>query len=158
MSDEKTNELNEPRSFEERVFQRFDAMDGRFDAMGTRFERIETRLDSLDSGVEKLEAKQYDTKPIWERALAAIADTNVRMEQGFEQLRIELRTDFQTGIDGLRTEWKSEFSSLQSEMDHSLHGVGRKIDVLNQNIFQVQADQRYVDRRLQEIESETKPT
>lgn len=158
MSDEKTNDLNEPRSFEERVFLRFDAMDARFNAMDTRFERIETQLDSLDSRVEKLEAKQYDTKPVWEQALAAIADANVRMEHGFEQLRTELRSDFQTGVDGLHTEMKSEFSSLRSEMDHSLHGVERKIDVLNQYILQVQADQRYVDRRLQEIESETKPT
>jgi hypothetical protein len=38
-------------------------------------------LDSLDGRVAKLEAKQYDTKPIWERALAAISEVSVRLDE-----------------------------------------------------------------------------
>ncbi|HEY6120563.1 MAG TPA: hypothetical protein VIV66_11415 [Pyrinomonadaceae bacterium] len=36
--------------------------------------------------------KQYDTKPIWERALAALAETNRVMASGFEALRAEIAT------------------------------------------------------------------
>src|SRR5882672_8236637 len=54
MNEERTRDLNDHRSFEERVFARFDAVDAR---------------------LEKLESHSYDTKPIWERALKAIMET-----------------------------------------------------------------------------------
>jgi chromosome segregation ATPase len=79
MSDEKTHNLTDGRSFEERIFARFDALDARMDRIETRMDRIETRLDSvearlndMDTRLQSLEAKSYDTKPIWERALAEI--------------------------------------------------------------------------------------
>ena len=118
MSEDRTKELNDRRPLEERV------------------NRMEIRITSL-------EHKEYDTKPIWEQALSAIAETNERMSQGFEQVRSEM---------------KSEFASLRHEIEHSLHGVERKIDALNHNILQLQADQRYADRRLQELETQVKPT
>jgi len=150
MRENNTEETNQSRSFEERVFLRFDAVDARLDKVDARLdkvdarlEKVDGRLDSLDGRVEKLEMKQYDTKPIWEQALSAIAETNERMSQGFEQVRSEM---------------KSEFASLRHEIEHSLHGVERKIDALNHNILQLQADQRYADRRLQELETQVKPT
>ena len=77
MSEERTRNLPDNRSFEERVFARFDAMEARFDA---RFSAIEKRLDNLDSRVQALEAKALDTKPIWERALAEILAVKERVE------------------------------------------------------------------------------
>ena len=84
MSDKTTEPTNGARSFEERVFERFDAMDNRFD-------RIEARI-------ENLEGRQYDTKPMWEQALAAIAKTNSQMSAGFTDLNakynaLDVRTD-----------------------------------------------------------------
>ncbi|HEY0080166.1 MAG TPA: hypothetical protein VGB73_16265 [Pyrinomonadaceae bacterium] len=66
-SDNPTQPQNDPRSFEERIFARFDALD-------TRFDRFEARLDNVEKRLDALEAKQYDTKPMWERALAEIAE------------------------------------------------------------------------------------
>ena len=77
MSEERTRDLPDNRSFEERVFARFDAMEARFDA---RFNAIEKRLDNLDSRVQALESKALDTKPIWERALAEILAVKERVE------------------------------------------------------------------------------
>jgi len=77
MSEDTTRNLPDNRSFEERVFARFDAMEARFDA---RFNAIEKRLDNLDSRVQGLEAKALDTKPIWERALAEILAVKERVE------------------------------------------------------------------------------
>jgi TnpA family transposase len=70
MSEERTRNLSDSRSFEERVFARFDAMEARFDA----------RFDALDSRVQALESKSLDTKPIWERALAEILNIKERVE------------------------------------------------------------------------------
>lgn len=55
MSTGPTKDLNGNKSFEERVFARFDALDD--------------YLRDMDSRVQMLESKAYDTKPIWERAL-----------------------------------------------------------------------------------------
>jgi chromosome segregation ATPase len=65
VSDDQTQNLTDGRSFEERVFARFDALDARMD-------RMEARLDDMDVRLQTLEQKAYDTKPIWERALAEI--------------------------------------------------------------------------------------
>ena len=58
MSEEPTQNLADQRSFEERVLARFDA---------------------IDSRLEKLESRNYDTKPIWERALQAIMDVSLEV-------------------------------------------------------------------------------
>ena len=63
---------------------------------------------------------------------AEIATTNARMEAGFDQIR----TDF----------------------DFAWRSVERKIDVLNHNILDLQAEQRYVDSRLEKLESPPKPS
>jgi len=83
MSEDRTRDLPDTRSFEERVFARFDGMDSRFDAMDTRFDAMDKRFDSLDSRVQSLEARALDTKPIWERALAEILE----IKQGVEEVK-----------------------------------------------------------------------
>jgi len=85
MGEERTRELPDPRSFEERVFAAFGDMRARFDAMEARFEGrfnlieerlavIDNRLDRFEHRIQGLEAKALDTKPIWERALAEILE------------------------------------------------------------------------------------
>lgn len=56
------------RSFEEKVFARFDALDA--------------RLQKLENEAER---RAIETKPIWERALAEILETR----QGLDEFRIE---------------------------------------------------------------------
>jgi len=65
MSEEITQNIPDGRSFEERVFARFDAIDA--------------RLNDMDSRLQKLEQKSYDTKPVWERALAEILEVKERL-------------------------------------------------------------------------------
>jgi hypothetical protein len=77
MSEELTRELPDGRSFEERVFARFDAMERRFNA---RFDAMDVRLDGLDRRIQALEAKAFDTKPIWEQALSEIFEVRKGVE------------------------------------------------------------------------------
>src|SRR5882724_9025385 len=85
MSQDQTQDLRGNRSFEDRVFARFDAIDAwrgavddRFDRIEARLDRVETRLDSIDARVQALEVqadkRALETKPIWERALAEILE------------------------------------------------------------------------------------
>ena len=143
MSEDRTKDLNQPRSTDE------------------RFERMEIRIT-------KLEDRNHDTKPIWERALAEIAESRAEvaglrteMKTDIEGLRTEvktdiegLRTEMKTDIADLRTEMKAEFASVHHKMEHELRGVARKMDVLNQTFLQIQADQRYFDRQLVELEKQ----
>jgi chromosome segregation ATPase len=109
MSEKVTQDLTggDGHSFEERVMARFDAMDMRFTAIDVRFNEIDVRLNGMDSRfnkmdgrfdaidsslqdvntrLEKLEARSYDTKPIWEQALKEIADTRREMSKRFDRI------------------------------------------------------------------------
>jgi chromosome segregation ATPase len=70
MSEETAHDLPDSRSFEERVFARFDAFDARFDAVDAGLLDLGARVEKLENESERRAA---DTKPIWERALAGIA-------------------------------------------------------------------------------------
>ena len=118
MSKDPTQKLPDGPSFEERVFARFDAIDSRLQRMEERQERIESRLDALESRQERVEARlealesqaeqrAFETKPIWERALAEIL-----------------------------------------EVKEKVADLDRKFDILTEDIMQVRADQRRLDRRL----------
>lgn len=69
MSEEPTHNLPDGRSFEERVFARFDAIDARFNAVDAGLRDLNARVQRLESESERRAVK---TKPIWERALAEI--------------------------------------------------------------------------------------
>lgn len=101
--------------------------------------QILARLDSMDARLEILEARAYDTKPIWENALKEITDTRSEMREGLASLRAEMREGFEKG---------------RSDMESSVRKMERKIDVLNQNILDVRADIREVDERLSKLEPE----
>src|SRR5262245_15869591 len=165
MREHRTKETNDPRPSEQRVFARVDSVDDRFD-------RIEGRLASVEIKTTNLNERQYDTKPIWERALAEIVELRSDFQTGLESLRNDLRSEFQTANEALRTdlssefqtahealrtEMKAEFASMQHKMEHELRGVARKMDVLNQTLFQIQVDQRYFDRQLAELETRIEP-
>ncbi len=124
MSDEhKTQETPDGRSFEERVFARFDALD--------------SRLNGMDERLQSLEAKRYDTKPIWERALSEIAET---------------RTEMRAEIAETRTEMRAEFEKTRAESQSNFRRLERKIEVLNDELLEQKAGMRDVESRMDKID------
>jgi hypothetical protein len=69
MSEETTQNMPDGRSFEERVFARFDALDA--------------RLQTLENQAEQ---RALETKPIWERALAEILEVKDEILEVKERL------------------------------------------------------------------------
>lgn len=99
MSEEqKTQEMDDARPFEERVLAHFEALSG--------------RLDRMDERLHSLEAKQYDTKPIWERALTEIAETRKEMQVNFRKIERQLSA---LSVDVLET--RGTVSDLESRVD-----------------------------------------
>ncbi|HEX8492367.1 MAG TPA: hypothetical protein VF658_05960 [Pyrinomonadaceae bacterium] len=77
--------MNGSRSFEERVFARFDALDAR---------------------LQNLEAKAYDTKPIWEQALKEIKETRRELSKRLDRIEAiahETRADLRDAEDRIES-------------------------------------------------------
>jgi chromosome segregation ATPase len=80
MSDNPTRETPDSRSFEERVFARFDTLD--------------VRITALE---EKVDSRLRDTRPIWEGVLARLTSIEselprlTRIEEGVGSLETEMR-------------------------------------------------------------------
>jgi predicted nuclease with TOPRIM domain len=107
MSDNITQGVGDPRSFEERVFARFDAMDARFDKVDARLDALETRVGRLEENVlarfalvevrldrleQLVDKRLLETRPIWEGIQFEIRRFNARMDQFVEEI-FELRSD-----------------------------------------------------------------
>src|SRR4030081_748216 len=108
MSEETTRDMPDGRSFETRVFARFDSLDARMDS-------FDERVGTLEIQVER---RALETKPIWERALAEIG------------------------------EGKERLSSLEEISTRML----RKVNVLNQDMLTMRADQLGLETRIEKLE------
>ena len=131
MSEEKTKDLDQSRSFEDRVFARFDA--------------IESFLRSLNARVEVLESKTYDTKPIWERALKEIVDLGEKVNQTERAIKEELGQTERKLKEEL-TETKRELKELKRE-------VTKRLDQIQAVQLSNRADIRDIEDRLEKVES-----
>lgn len=79
-------------SFEERVFARFDALEN----------TLNSGLRDLDARLQKIEARAYDTKPIWEQALKEIVDTRRELSKRLDRIEAiahETRADLRDAED-----------------------------------------------------------
>jgi len=130
MSQEITQDFNGNRSFEQRVFARFDGVD--------------SYLRSLDGRVQVLESRSYDTKPIWERALNEILLTRHEL--------VETRSE----VAGLKNEVagvKNKVAGLKGEVaDVKNEVVGVKGEVLEMK-RELKEFKREVTKRLDRVEA-----
>jgi chromosome segregation ATPase len=138
MSEDRTGETYSGRSFEERVFIRFDAIDTRLESVDTRLGSVEARLGNVEGRLEVLEAKSYDTKPIWERALAEIASLRESMNERFDEVDKRFNT----------------VDERFDKVDDRFRSLDRKFDVLAGDMIQLRTDQRRVECRMDKIETE----
>jgi len=144
MNDDLTKKLHDTRSFEERVFARFDALDARLDQVDNRFSQINTRFNILEARIDRVEARTYDTKPIWERAVSVIMKT----QEEVGEIRIKVEA-IENAIGSLRTAYASLLESQQSFKKK----IVRRIDLLLETLVDTHENQRNSDARLTLLES-----
>ncbi len=109
---------------------------GLVQSMGTNLEDVKGRLTTLEKTVGE---RLYDTKPIWERALAEIAE-----------VRLEV-TQIRTEMAGMG----SDVAGLRSEMGDGLHKLGKKIELLIEDVFAVRTENRILGKQIDKLESKT---
>lgn len=155
MNEEPTKGLPDKRSFEERVFARFDAMDARF--------------DTVDVRLEKLESRSYDTKPIWERALAQIMEIGleigeIKKKAGVIETKVgvietkvavietevaEVKTEvlgMKTGYAGIR----NELTDVRRELRHD---IKQKLDLILKFLLEDREDIRDAEDKIRQLET-----
>jgi DNA repair exonuclease SbcCD ATPase subunit len=76
MSENRTADMD-GRSFEERVFARFDAMDAQLN-------KIDSRLTMLE---DKVDQRLKETRPIWEQVLSRLDKVEERLSEIDDSLR-----------------------------------------------------------------------
>jgi chromosome segregation ATPase len=98
-------------------------------------QNIDSRLQRLE---QKVDERLYDTRPIWEKVVADIA----QLQEG------------QTRLEGDVHEMKGEVHEIKV----SLRDIYYKMEVLNDTMLNVQSKHRDVDRRVRELEAHQKST
>lgn len=109
MSGEQTQNLNDGRSFEERVFARFDALDAGLRDLSVRVQGLETRVESLEAESQR---RAVETKPIWERALKEIAETRRELTE----MRREMTRRFDR-IESVTLDTRTRLSELEDRVE-----------------------------------------
>jgi BMFP domain-containing protein YqiC len=114
MSDNPTRETPDSRSFEERVFARFDTLDARIDRFETR---IEGKVDALDGRLtsleEKVDSRLRETRPIWEAVLARLDVIEKEVKDIGRGVEILHKDVFQTRIK--QEELRERVEKLESQ-------------------------------------------
>jgi outer membrane murein-binding lipoprotein Lpp len=138
MSEENTQNLPDTRSFEERVFARFDAIDAGLRDLNTRVERLEAES----------ERRAVETKPIWERTLAEI----VALGQKVDDLSQKVDT-----LDARVVALEVKVDALQEEVAV----ISRKVNVIESrtenftlDMYDLRVEQRELKKRMNRLDSE----
>lgn len=104
--------------------------------------RILAQLDSINARLTALEqnaqARAYDTKPIWERALQEIVETRQEVAETRQEIA-ETRAEMRAGFE---------------KMDVRFEALEQKIEVLADDVLTVRAKYKNIDSRLRHLESE----
>jgi predicted nuclease with TOPRIM domain len=95
----------------------------------TRVDRLEIRLNNLERRFDDLEKKVderlFDTRPIWEKVVADIA----QLQAGQQRLEVDVR-----------------------EIKESVQDIDRRVSFLSDTMIRVQANYRDIDNRVHELE------
>jgi len=169
MNEDQTRELPDKRSFEERVFARFDTIDARFNSVDARFDAIDARFETVDARLEKLEARAYDTKPIWQKALAAIMQTGLEVGEIKAKVSvietkvavietkvavIETKVGvIETEVAGMKIDYEGIRNEL-TEMRRDLkYKVKKSIDLILQFLVEGRTDLSDAEDRIKQLET-----
>jgi len=132
MSEDLTKKL--PRTDSEKItliLTTVQNLEARQDNTDLRLSNLEKRFDSLD---QKVEERLYDTRPIWQKAVAAIAqlqEGQTRSQEGQNRLEGEMR-----------------------DIKISLRNVVRHVEILNDTMLKIQGGYRDLSHRILDIELE----
>ena len=132
MSDNPTQETPNSRSFEERVFARFDAFDG--------------RLTTLE---EKVDSRLRETRPIWEAMQADLAS----IKDGLTNVNFDL-----AGVKVDLANVKDDLAGVRDDMTKvrgDIKEIKYTLKAMHKETLRVKTDQEELDERIEKLESQS---
>ena len=118
-------------------------LDSRVEHLESAVERLDSRLGSLE---QKVDERLHDTRPIWEKVNADIAELQAgqqRLTEGQQRLT-EGQQRLEEGQEFLRGESR--------EIRTQLRDIFRRLSIFNDTLVTMQADYRDIYDRVREIE------
>ncbi len=182
MSEDKTARMN-GRSFEERVFARFDALDSSLKSVDARLESVELRLANVETRLDNVETRLASVETRLDNVETRLASVETRLDNVEIRLasvetrlgNVEIRLDhMETRLEKLearqydtkpiweralreiaelRNEMQTGFEKLRIELDDGLRKATSYIDALNKSILEIRGELHYFDRRIEKLES-----
>ena len=98
----------------------------RVDRLEVRLNNLERRFDDLE---KKIEERLYDTRPIWQKLVADIA----QLQQGQRRMEETMSSEFR-------------------EIKTSVRDINRRMSVMSDTMLAIQADSKDIDNRVHELE------
>lgn len=117
-----SEKLNEILTTLHNLGGRFDKFEGRFEGLATRVYGIDSRLGNLE---QKVEQKLHDTRPIWHKVMADIA----QLQEG-----------------------QNALGEAARDIRNTLREINRDQIVINDSMRKVQMDFHSIDERLHRLE------
>ena len=146
LMDDLTKNLTDGRSFEERVFARFDAMDASFNSMERRFEAINSRFDTTERRFEAINSR-FDTIDrrfeIIEHRLDVIENRLDAIDNRLDGVERRLTT-----LEANAERYALDTKPLWERALAEILDVGQKVTVLQQTVTSMQEDIVIIDRKL----------
>ena len=124
MNEETTRNMNDGRSFEERVMARFDALDASMQDMRTSMQDMNRRLTALE---ERVDQRLKETRPIWEQVLVRLDGMDARF---------------------------NKFDRRLASVEKNVHYLKSKFRVFDEDILTLRNQQEDMEERVGELESE----
>jgi chromosome segregation ATPase len=124
VSDNPTQDMPDSRSFEERVFARFDSLDARLSSLESKVDRLDERLTTLEGKVdgldgrlaaleEKVDARLRETRSIWEAMQVRLENIGGEVKSINRRLRV-LHEDILNAKE-VQEELRERIEKLESE-------------------------------------------
>jgi predicted nucleic acid-binding Zn-ribbon protein len=117
--------------------------------------QILSAVQNLSSRVEglerKVEERLYDTRPIWEKVQADIA----QLQEGQQSLS-EGQTSLSAGqkrLEEKQQRFEERLEALRDEVRTGFRDLKRQFSVLNDTFLEVRADYKDLDKRVYRLES-----
>lgn len=133
MSEDRTRELNDARSFEERVLALFDRV-------FTELADIRQRQDALD---EKVDRRLQETRPLWE----AIMPELQRLSAAVDELKVAVAENKTTieenkaAIEELKATTEENKETLK-ELKEGLKRLNTKFEIVVEELYEYRTDIR----------------
>ena len=109
------------------ILARLDSIDSRLANVETRISNVENRLSALE---DKVDRRLQETRPIWEQVLARLG-----------------------AVEGQLVSFRDRLDGFEEQLRSGLARFGEQVKMLAEDVFEVRAAQRGLDKRMNRLES-----